>query len=151
MFLSFCSMLLSFFNSILFSHCYVTCVWMEWYIMNKHVNKVLQQRIKHNKNMSVAESQWSCQTLLQPDLWHKAEPHIHTDPRITLFKQHLSFLRLILALFLQEEGINKPIRIQIIKHYLDPLPVSCVCWQRLQITKFVYYFAWLLTVWFSCV
>ena len=55
---------------------------------------------------------------------HSRATYPHTDPRIKLFKQHLSFLRLILSLFLQEEGINKPIRIQIIKHYLDPVYVD---------------------------
>lgn len=78
---------------------------------------------------------------------HSRATYPITDPRIILFKQHLSFL---LALCLQEDGINKPMRIQIINHYLDPLPAFCVRWQRLQITKFVYDFAWLFMVWFSC-
>ncbi len=126
--------------------------WRKCY-MNKHVNKVLQQRIKSNKKTSVAEPQWSCHTLLRPELRHTAEPHTPSQTQGLYFLNNicLSFSSFFLSLCPQEDGINKPIRIQIINHYLDPLPVSCVCWQRLQITNFVYYFAWLLMVWFSCV
>lgn len=73
--------------------------------------------------------------------------YLITGPRIRHFKQHLSFL--LLPCRLQQRGINRPICTQIVNHYPDPWPISRVCWQRLQFTKVVYYFAWPLTVWFS--
>lgn len=138
------SCFLSLFQLLLFS-------WQECY-MNKRVNKVLQQRIKPNKKDVCGWASMKLPYIVRAwaETLSRATYPI-TDPRIILLKQHLSFLLPLSLSLSSEDGINKPIRIQIIKHYPAPLPISCVCWQRLQITRFVYYFAWLLMVWFSCV
>lgn len=70
---------------------------------------------------------------------HSRAAYLITGRRIIHFKQHLSFL--LLPLCLQQTGINKPICTEIINHYPDPWPVSRACWQRLQFTKVVFYFA----------
>lgn len=56
---------------------------------------------------------------------HSRATYLITNPRIIHFKQHLSFflLPLSFSLCFQQNGINKPICMQIINHYLDPLPV----------------------------
>lgn len=88
-------------------------------------SEVLQQRIKPNKKISAAEPQWNCHTLLQCELRHTAEPHtsLQTWGLYILNNICLSFSSLSFLLCLQENGINKPICMQIINHYLDPSPV----------------------------
>lgn len=58
---------------------------------------------------------------------HSRAAYLITEPRITQFKQHLSFFALSspsLPPSLQEiRGINKPIGTQIVNHYLDPWSV----------------------------
>lgn len=75
--------------------------------------------------ISAAEPQWNCHALLQCELRHTAEPHtsLQTWGLYILNNICLSFSSLSFLLCLQENGINKPICMQIINHYLDPLPV----------------------------
>lgn len=79
---------------------------------------------------------------------HSRATYLITDLRIIHFKQHLSFFLLPLVLALSSGEWDKQANM-----HADHKPLSwslaCVCVQRLQFTRFVYYFAWLLMVWFS--
>lgn len=129
--------------------CHLVCGSMIFFYDRKNQKK--RKRAPTTENKGECEKvlcSWGWMKLPYVVRWwaetHSRAAYLITGRRIIHFKQHLSFL--LLPLCLQQTGINKPICTEIINHYPDPWPVSRACWQRLQFTKVVFYFAWPLTV-----